>query len=141
MDEDERALEGADVVRANAFRVEELREALTGRSQRVSKELAIALLRMKDYPEDQKVADLAGVLTNDQEPPRTRVAAAIELGRLGSSEAAGVLRSALETVDPALESAVRSALQPSAEKGTAQTRAAAEPLEPTVPQRYEPEGR
>jgi hypothetical protein len=72
------------------------------------KEALLSLLAAEDYPE--KVADLARVLVDGQQPSQMRQAAAYELGRLGTPEAVAVLRDTLGTGDDPTQRAVVTAL-------------------------------
>jgi hypothetical protein len=93
------------------FTVEELRKILSGESDRLPKVVAVSVLRRKDYPEKEKIADLERVLRNEQESPRLRHAAAVELGRLGSPAAAATLRSALKFTNEFVRRGVAQSLQ------------------------------
>lgn len=102
--------EQADLLDSGAFGVEELREVVFGRSDRLPKALALSLLGRKEYPEEQKVDDLRRVLEDEQQPPRLRHTAAIELGRVGSRRAAEVLERAQEIQDSFVVRGVRRSL-------------------------------
>jgi hypothetical protein len=84
-----------DMIDADAYSVDELREAtFEGRGQ-LSRPLALALLGRKSYP--QKVQDLERLLTNEQEMPRLRAMSAQFLGEMGGPEATRVLERGLDT--------------------------------------------
>ena len=84
-----------DRIDADAYSVDELREAIfEGRGQ-LSRPLALALLERKTYP--QKVQDLERLLTNEQEMPRLRAMSAQFLGEMGGSDATRVLERGLDT--------------------------------------------
>jgi len=84
-----------DLIDADAYSVDELREAtFEGRGQ-LSKPLALALLGRKSYP--QKVQDLERLLTNEQEMPRLRAMSAQLLGEMGGPDATRVLERGLDT--------------------------------------------
>jgi len=93
------------------FSVEELRKILAGESDRLPKVVAVSVLRRKDYPEKEKIADLERVLQNEQESPRLRHAAAVELGRLASPNAVANLRSALKISNEFVRRGVAQSLQ------------------------------
>ena len=76
------------------FRIDELHKMIFEGKGPLPKVLALSVLRRKDYPD--KVRDLKRVLMNEREEPRTRHAAAIELGRIGSPAAAAALRQGLK---------------------------------------------
>jgi hypothetical protein len=78
-----------DFISANAFSVEELRDALFRESKRLTPEVALALLARKDYP--GKVDDLRRVLVGTQQSRRLRSLAAVELGRTRTDAAIDVL--------------------------------------------------
>jgi HEAT repeat protein len=104
---------------ADTFTLEELRAAVFGDdSERLSKMLAVQLLGRKDYPE--KLSDLRRVLLDEGQSIRARHSAAIELGRMNSSEAAAALREAAGIRDDFVRSAVLLALQP--ERGSSGTK-------------------
>ncbi|HEY2710978.1 MAG TPA: HEAT repeat domain-containing protein [Chthoniobacterales bacterium] len=76
------------------FGIDELHKMIFEGKGPLPKVLALSVLRRKDYPD--KIRDLKRVLMNEREEPRTRHAAAIELSRLGSPEAAAALRQGLK---------------------------------------------
>src|SRR5918995_7414890 len=84
-----------DMIDADAYSVDELREAtFEGRGQ-LSRPLALALLGRKSYP--RKVQDLERLLTNEQEVPRLRAMSAQQLGEMGGPDATRVLERGLDT--------------------------------------------
>src|SRR5918995_5764524 len=84
-----------DMIDADAYSVDEIREAIfEGRGQ-LSRPLALALLGRKSYP--QKVQDLERLLTNEQEVPRLRSMSAQFLGEIGGPDATRVLERGLDT--------------------------------------------
>lgn len=92
------------------FSVQELREAIFGDTRRIPNVLALALLRVKDYPEREKIADFQRVLQDEHLSPRVRHTAAVELGRLASAEAAAALRASFPTKDRFVQRGVAGAL-------------------------------
>ncbi len=84
-----------DMIDADAYSVDELREATFEGPARLSRPLALALLGRKDYP--QKVQDLERLLTNEQEVPRLRAMSAQFLGDMGGPDATRVLERGLDT--------------------------------------------
>lgn len=94
----------AATINSEAFTLEELREAVFGSSDRLSKVLAVQLLGRKDYPE--KVADFRHVLLDERQSMRARHSAAVELGRMKSEQAAVALREGLKTHDDLVRRAV-----------------------------------
>lgn len=97
-----------DVIDAEAYSVDELREAAFEGSGRLSRPLALSLLGRKRYPD--KVQDLERLLTNEQEMPRMRAMAAQFLGEIGSADAISVLERGLETREGVALRAVAMAL-------------------------------
>jgi hypothetical protein len=103
----------ADFIDAEAYAVEELREAVFGEGgQRVSPVLALSLLRSKEYPE--KLEDFQRILRDEAAPPRLRYTAAVELGQMSGREAEAVL---LEGLDTKNDLVVRGVLQSLTQKG------------------------
>ena len=84
-----------DVIDADAYSVDELREATFEGRGRLSRPLALALLGRKSYP--QKVQDLERLLTNEQEVPRLRAMSAQFLGEIGGPDATRVLERGLDS--------------------------------------------
>ena len=78
-----------DMIGADAYSVDELRETTFEGRGRLSRPLALALLGRKSYP--QKVQDLERLLTNEQEMPRLRAMSAQFLGEIGGPDATRVL--------------------------------------------------
>jgi hypothetical protein len=72
------------------YTVDELREVLFGTSERLPKVIAISLMRLKDYPE--AVTDLERIALAEEQSPRTRRHAAIELARVPSADATAALQ-------------------------------------------------
>jgi hypothetical protein len=103
----------SDMLSADQFDLQTLRQVIRSESDQLSKPLALALLGKKDYPE--KLADFQHVLTNEQESPRSRHIAAIELGRIGTREAIGALRQGLAIRDSFVQRGIVSALQSAGE--------------------------
>jgi hypothetical protein len=83
------------MIDADAYSVEELREATFEGQGRLSRPLALALLGRKIYP--QKVQDLERLLTNEQEMPRLRAMSAQFLGETGGPDATRALERGLGT--------------------------------------------
>jgi hypothetical protein len=86
------------------FSVEDLRAVLFEGSERLPKVFALSLMRRKDYPD--MVADLERVVVDESETAATRRHAAIELARVGSSEAVSALRRAAAVENPAVRETV-----------------------------------
>ena len=84
-----------DMVEADAYSVDELREAVFEGRGRVSRPLALALLGRKEYP--RKVADLERVLADEAEQPRLRALAATELGQIQTRASVRALERGLES--------------------------------------------
>jgi hypothetical protein len=84
-----------DMIDADAYSVDELREAAFEGRGELSRPLALGLLGRKSYP--QKVQDLERLLTNEQEMPRLRAMSAQFLGEMGGSDATRVLERGLDT--------------------------------------------
>jgi hypothetical protein len=84
-----------DMIDADAYSVDELREATFEGRGRLSRPLALALLGRKSYP--QKVQDLERLLTNEQEMPRLRAMSAQFLGEMGGPDATRVLERGLDS--------------------------------------------
>jgi hypothetical protein len=84
-----------DTIDADAYSVDELREATFEGRGRLSRPLALALLGRKSYP--QKVQDLERLLTNEQEMPRLRAMSAQLLGEAGGPDATRALERGLDT--------------------------------------------
>jgi hypothetical protein len=84
-----------DMIDADAYSVDELRETTFEGMGRLSRPLALALLGRKSYPE--KVQDLERLLTNEQEMPRLRAMSAQQLGEMGGPDATRVLERGLDT--------------------------------------------
>jgi hypothetical protein len=87
-----------DFVEADQYQLDELRAAAFGESTSLSRQLAVALLGRKEYP--NKVDDLERLLANEDEEPRLRIMAATELGRMGTPPAVERLSAALEVREP-----------------------------------------
>jgi hypothetical protein len=98
----------ADRIDAEAFSVEELREAVFEGRGRLSRPLALALLACKQY--DQKVDDLSRVLTEPKEVPRLRAMAAQALGEMHEPQALRALERGLATEEGVTLRAVAKAL-------------------------------
>jgi HEAT repeats len=86
-----------DVIDAEAYSVDELREAVFEGRGRLSRPLALGLLPHKDYP--YKLADLERILTSEGEVPRLRAMAASALGEMRDPAAVRVLERGLATED------------------------------------------
>lgn len=114
-----------DFIDAEKYGVDELREAAFGRSETLSRPLALMLLGRKNYP--QKVADLARLLSDEQEESRLRKMAAVELGRIGTPQAIERLETALHVKDSLVRQTVTEAL---AGSGREQAHAAVRRLRP-----------
>lgn len=100
--------EGDDLIDADRYEVDELRAAAFGESESMSRQLAVALLGRKEYPD--KVKDLGGLLQDDDEEPRLRIMAAAELGRMRTQPALRQLEGALDVKEPrVLQSVVEAA--------------------------------
>jgi hypothetical protein len=84
-----------DMIDANAYSVDELREAVFEGRGRVSRPLALALLTRKDYP--NKVADLQKILLDEAEQPRLRALAATGLGQIQTPASLRALERGLES--------------------------------------------
>jgi len=84
-----------DMIDADAYSVDELREAAFEGRGELSRPLALGLLGRKSY--SQKVQDLERLLTNEQEMPRLRAMSAQFLGEMGGSDATRVLERGLDT--------------------------------------------
>ena len=84
---------GSDVIDAGSYSVTELRRMVFSGKGPLSRPLALSLLGRKRYP--SKTKDLERLLVDDGEEPRLRNMAAVELGRIGDSEAAAVLQQSL----------------------------------------------
>ncbi|MBA4159859.1 MAG: HEAT repeat domain-containing protein [Gemmatimonadetes bacterium] len=103
----------ADVISAEAFPIDELRETVFGLGrQRLSPVLALSLLRSKEYP--GKLDDFQRVLQDEAAPPRLRYTAAVELGRMGERGAGAVLLAGLKAKNDLV---VRGVLQSLARTG------------------------
>lgn len=87
----------SDVINADAFSVEELRDMVFEGHGPLARPLALALLARKQYGEKER--DFERVLSTDSETPRLRNLAALELGRLGSPEAVAILERSLGVHD------------------------------------------
>jgi len=72
------------------FSVEELRRMISKGDGPLPKVLALSVLRQKTYP--NMVKDFQRVMLNEHESPAVRHAAALELGRIGSTQAVAALR-------------------------------------------------
>lgn len=97
-----------DLIDADRYAIDELRAAAFGKSETMSRQLAVSLLGRKEYPD--KVKDFAGLLQNDDEEPRLRIMAATELGRIRTEPAMRKLKDALEVKEPrVLQSVVEAA--------------------------------
>jgi hypothetical protein len=119
----------ADFAEAKDYTVKQLRQVLFAGSPLVPKRLAVLLLERKKYP--GKLDDLRRILDDELEDPRTRIAAATALGRLGTPAARQALRLRLDTPDARLLRGIRQALDHLA--GAAKESEAAEPGEPSQP--------
>ena len=86
-----------DVLDGDAYSVDQLRRAVFDEVEPPSRPLALALLGRKDYPE--KTADMKRLLLDKKEVSRLRGMAAQILGQMGTSEAVGVLRRAINVDD------------------------------------------
>jgi len=86
-----------DVISADDFEIDELREVVLGQSTRLSKAVALQLLGRKTYA--GKFNDLKKILEDEEKESRVRYTAAIELGRLGSRKARKVLLKAINSKD------------------------------------------
>ena len=97
-----------DMIEADAFSVEELREAVFEGRGRVARPLALALLERKDYP--TKAGDLQKILVDEHEQPRLRAMAATGLGRMATPASVRALEKGLETGETVTLRAVATAL-------------------------------
>ncbi len=84
---------GSDVIDAASFSVAELRRMVFKGQGSLARPLALSLLGRKRYP--SKTKDLERLLMDDEEEPRLRNMAAVELGRVGDADAAAVLERGL----------------------------------------------
>jgi hypothetical protein len=100
--------ESLDRVDADAYSVDELREAVFEGRGRLSRPLALALLGQKEYPD--KVGDLQRILEDETEPPRLRTLAASALGRLHTPASVRALERGLAARDSVTLRAVAKAL-------------------------------
>jgi hypothetical protein len=82
-----------DVIDAEAYSVDELREAVFEGTARLARPLALGLLTRKNYPD--KLADLERILTSEGEVPRLRAMAASALGEMQDPAAVRVLERGL----------------------------------------------
>lgn len=112
LDKESETQVSADIVEANDYSVEQLRQVLFAGSQILPKSIAVSLLERKSYAE--KFDDIRHVLEDEQQDAKTRHAAAMALGRLGTPEAMEILRSKLEIEDRFLQRGVRQALEQAA---------------------------
>jgi HEAT repeats len=97
-----------DMIEADAYSVEELREALFEGRGRVARPLALALLSRKNYPD--KVADFKRLLIDEAEQPRLRALAATGLGQISTPASLRALERGLESRDNVTLRAVTKAL-------------------------------
>lgn len=98
-----------DLVSAEDFSVEELRQVLFEGSNLLPKTVAVSLLARKDYP--GKVNDISQLMQDSKQDVRTRYAAAIALGRIGSPEALSTLRQSEDEPDLYVRRGIRQALE------------------------------
>lgn len=84
-----------DMIDADGYSVEELREMVFEGQGRLDRTLALGLLSRKEYPD--KVSDLRKVLANPAEQPRLRAAAASSLGQINTPAAVRALEGGLES--------------------------------------------
>ncbi len=84
-----------DMIDADAYSVEELRETTFEGRGRLSRPLALAMLGRKSYPE--KLQDLERLMLNEREVPRLRAMSAQFLGEMGGPGATRALERGLDT--------------------------------------------
>ena len=87
-----------DVIDSGAFSIAELREMALNETGVLSRPLALSLLGRKSYP--QKQQDLEQLLMNEEEVPRIRNLAALQLGSMGTPQAAKALEQGLTVKEP-----------------------------------------
>lgn len=75
-----------------AYTRAQLLEAASGGNEALHPVIAVSLLRRKQYSRATKSADLVGLLDDKAVPERAQRAAALELGRLGTTDAIDALR-------------------------------------------------
>src|SRR5689334_5726685 len=87
-----------DVIEAGAYSIAELRKMALNDTGELSRPLALALLGRRSYP--QKKRDMERLLMDDEEAPRIRNLAALQLADMGTPQATKVLERGLTIKDP-----------------------------------------